>query len=112
MFELALFNKDVIKQAKSGPVMSHRQAIFTYLSQFIDTAQANPDNKQLSETLAEYRLKEQLSNKFKGDENSQIKGLQEFKVRLLYAMMFYSFEIQNDMPLSVTIYQMLDLDSI
>ena len=24
MFEMALFNKDVIKKAKSGPVMSHR----------------------------------------------------------------------------------------
>ena len=24
MFELALFNKDVIKKTKSGPVMSHR----------------------------------------------------------------------------------------
>ena len=32
MFELALFNQGVIKRAKSGPVMSHRQAIFIYLS--------------------------------------------------------------------------------
>ena len=31
MFEMALFNKDVIKRAKSGPVMNHRQAIFSYL---------------------------------------------------------------------------------
>ena len=36
MFELALFNKSVIRRAKSGPVMSHRQAIFSYLSQFLD----------------------------------------------------------------------------
>ena len=32
MFELALFNKDVIKRAKSGPVMSHRVSIFSYLN--------------------------------------------------------------------------------
>ena len=35
MFELALFNQDVIKRAKSGPVMSHRRAIFAYLKQFL-----------------------------------------------------------------------------
>ena len=28
MFEMSLFNEEVIKRAKSGPVMSHRQAIF------------------------------------------------------------------------------------
>jgi len=36
------------------------------------------------------------------------KAFNEFKVRLLFAMMFYSFEIQNDMPLSVTIYSLLE----
>jgi hypothetical protein len=30
MFELALFNKDVIKETKSGPIMSIRTSIYDY----------------------------------------------------------------------------------
>lgn len=62
VFELALFNNDVIKRAKSGPVMSHRQQIFSYLSQFVDSK-----NDSKRETYADYRLREQISHLHKGD---------------------------------------------
>ena len=62
MFELALFNKSVIKRAKSGPVMSHRQAIFTYLSQFLQDDKGNQaSGGTRMETLAEYKLKAQFA---------------------------------------------------
>ena len=32
----------------------------------------------------------------------------KFKARLFYSMMYYAFEIQNDMPLSVTIFHNFD----
>ena len=95
MFELALFNKDVIKKAKSGPVMSHRQSIFSYLNQFIDTQQSKNHANEASnrETYADFKLREQLAHLFKHDKTRQAMAFDQFKVRLLYAMMFYSFEI-------------------
>ena len=116
MFELALFNQDVIKRAKSGPVMSHRQAIFQYLNQFINVTEPGSSSEESKvthrESLAEYKLKCQLANIHKSEDIAgQKKKLTDFKVRLLYAMMFYSFEIQNDMLLSVNIYQMLQSET-
>ena len=55
MFELALFNQEVIKRAKSGPVMSHRQAIFTYLRQFLNDQLGEEISKR--ESLADYKLR-------------------------------------------------------
>lgn len=63
MFELALFNKDVIMRTKSGPVITHRGSIFAYLNQFIDlpqsaNANSSPDVAAVRETYADYRLRE------------------------------------------------------
>ena len=82
MFELALFNKDVIKRAKSGPVMSQRQSIFQYLNQFIDTQvpQSSQSQGQNSvsvaprETYADFKLREQLANTFRGNKPRQAKA--------------------------------------
>ena len=114
MFEMSLFNEEVIKRAKSGPVMSHRQAIFQYLRQFVDSTRASDssndgDGKAVisTESSSDYKLREQLRRTVVDSELSEEKAFEQFKTRLLYAMMFYSFEIQNDMPLSVTIYHQL-----
>ena len=85
--------------------MSHRQAIFSYLRQFLWEEDKDAKEGYRKETVAEYKLRQQLS--VGNDEESQKRKYLQFKVRLLYAMMFYSFEIQNDMLLSVNIYQML-----
>jgi len=55
MFELALFNKEVIRRAKSGPVMGRRQAIFKYLSQFLGQDPHSVASKR--ETCADFNLR-------------------------------------------------------
>ena len=87
-FELALFNKDILKAFKSGTIMDHRQVLFDFLN-------ANSNHiHQLIEEEAE------------GIESGCCSG-NKLRIRLVYAMMFCAFEIRNDMMLSVSLYQQL-----
>jgi hypothetical protein len=74
MFELTLFNRDVIKNTKSGPIMNYRLQIYNHFE--------------------------------RNDFNLSV----EKRIRLCYCMMFFAFEIKNDMTSSVKFYKLLDIN--
>ena len=80
---MALFNKAVIKHIKSSQLITHRQKIFEYLEEH--------------QPVIEYEL-EKLQN------------VEDLKIRFYYSMMFYAFEIKNDMSHSIKYYHLLNID--
>lgn len=93
MFELSLFNKEVIRQTKSGPVMALRSQLYKFFEQ--------------NEDRVLYIAHKQFA------ENTRATGpvlasFNAFQVRLFYCMMFYAFEIKSDMEQSVEFHRKLE----
>lgn len=77
LFEVTLFNRKTHREAKSSALMSQRERLFEYF---------------------EYKEAEIVCSMDRvGGEESQ-----RAKIRLFYAMMYYAFEIKNDMHASIS----------
>lgn len=92
VFEVALFNKDVLSAVKSSTLMEQRQAIFTFLN----------NNSQFLH--AKIQEQTQLAHNENADPSLQALN---HRLRLVYASMYFAFEIKNDMMQSVNLYQQL-----
>ena len=83
LFEMSLFNSQVMKHVKSNALITQRDRYFEFLE-----------------------MKEQevflLMERYK-DEKSESEQVQQeiLKIRFYHAMMFFSFEIKNDMHSSI-----------
>ena len=82
LFEVALFNKLAIKELKSTALIIHREKLFDYF--------------QYKELEIIHAL----------DNNKNSSG-SDVKARLFYAMMYYAFEIKNNMHASISYYTKL-----
>jgi len=93
MFELSLFNKEVIRQTKSGPIMTLRSQLYNYF-------------EQNEERVLYLGLKQFNQNMKARDPVSA--SFNAFMVRLFYCMMYYAFEIKSDMEQSVAFHRKLE----
>ena len=82
LFEVGLFNKLAIKELKSSALIIHREKLFDYF--------------QYKELEIIHAL-----------NNSGGPTLEDVKSRLFYAMMYYAFEIKNNMHASISYYTKL-----
>lgn len=81
IFELSLFNKEVIKQTKSGPIMTLRSQLYNYF--------------ECNEERVLFLARKQFARI--QQSNQVLSSLNIFLVRLFYCMMYYAFEIKSDM---------------
>ena len=82
LFEISLFNKQAIKEVKSSALIIHREKLFEYfLSKELDLLHSLEQDKNQSQ--------------------------QHIRTRLFYALMYYAFEIKNNMHASISYYQKL-----
>ena len=97
LFELSLFNKQITKEVKSGPMMEQRQIMFDYFHV----------NEELIHRLLEDKYSKASANLDEEQVSRLRQECQHLQIRLIYAMMYCAFEIKNDMMLSVTLYHKL-----
>ena len=88
LFEVALFNKQAIKEVKSSALIIHREKMFEYFGQ------------------KELEIIHSIENTPVASKEEQEEA-QKVKSRMLYAMMYYAFEIKNNMHASISYYQKL-----
>lgn len=87
VFEMLLFNENIINYIKSNASIIQRSKMFEYFSNNLDD------------------IEDKIDAFSKGNERKA----EELKVRLYYSLMFFSFEIQNNMIMSIVYFEKLNI---
>eukprot|EP00347_Sterkiella_histriomuscorum_P021367 403334229 len=100
LFEMSLFNNQVIKHVKSNALITQRDRFYEYF---------NSKENEYFVILDREQKRLQSENNLDSNLAQQNDVL---KIRFYHAMMFYSFEIKNDMHSSIRYYQKIENDTL